>query len=905
MRDNQPIINFNRGIVSRLGMARGDVPRLRLAAETQTNWLPRVLGSMMLRPGLEYTSHTHNDAFARCIAYVREVDVYARLELTDSVLRILVDDAVIERPAVTAAVTNGTFDTDISGWTDADESGAASSWQTGGLALLLGDGTNFAILRQEVTVNEANTEHALRIVISRGPVMLRVGSASAGEQYIAETALGTGTHSLAFTPTGNFHIQISSSRLHAVLVDSIEVEAEGAVELPTPWDVDDIPLLRHTISGDVIYLAGASKQQRKIERRGTRSWSIVLYEPETGPFRLQNTSNTTLTPGALTGDTTLTASKGIFRSTHVGALFRIASIGQSVTSALSAENTFSDPIRVTGIDEGRRFSIIIEGTFVATVTVQYSIGEPGSWVDLATTYAAPTSTTHDDGLDNQIVYYRIGIKTGDYTSGTANVTLGYAAGSISGIARVTEFTSSTQVNCAVLKAFGATSASSDWWEGEWSDYRGWPSAIALQEGRMFFAGLDKMWGSISGLYEDFDDEVEGDSGPISRSIGEGPIQTIHWLLPLGRLLLGTALNSANVPSAKIDGNNVLAVRSSSFDEPLTPTNFSLKNTAVRGVYVDRSEQRLIELAYAIEANDYESRDLSVLVPDLNSVGIAGIAVQHKPDVRIHCWRTDGTVGCLVFDSTEGVTCWVEFETDGVVEDVTVLPGAIEDRVYYVVSRTINSATVRFHEKMAMEIECDGQPSAHHADCHLRYAGAATTTISGLGHLEGETVVVWGWNTATPFTVTDEDGTTREVGRDFGTFTVSGGQISGLSAAVTNACVGLAYTAEFKSSKHAFSDALGPLLNHMKRIVNIGLVLLDTHYQGLKYGGTLVNADMYDLTKAERITTTDTSMVWEEVETRPLPLLGKWDTDSRLCLRAAAPRPCTVAAVTVGIESNSK
>jgi len=34
-----------------------------------------------------------------------------------------------------------------------------------------------------------------------------------------------------------------------------------------------------------VYVACDTLQQRKIERRGARSWSIVLYEPEDGPFR--------------------------------------------------------------------------------------------------------------------------------------------------------------------------------------------------------------------------------------------------------------------------------------------------------------------------------------------------------------------------------------------------------------------------------------------------------------------------------------------------------------------------------------------------------------------------------------------------------------------------------------------
>jgi hypothetical protein len=900
MKGSSPTLSFNRGVVSRLGLARIDVPRMRLAAAVQQNWMPRVLGSMMLRPGTEYIAATKANALARSIAYVRSATAQARLELTDSVMRVLIDDALVTRPAVTAAVSNGSFTTDIFTWTDASDSGGTLSWVAPGYCEFLGDGTDYAILRQPITVNEPNVEHAVRVVVARGPVLFRIGSVAGGEEYISETTLGTGTHSIAFTPTGNFHIQASSNLDYPIYVDSITVEAAGVLELPTPWAEADLPNLRWTISADVIYVCDGAHQQRKIERRNARSWSVVLYAPNTGPFRIQNVvESTTIAPSGLSGEVTLTATKGIFKSTHVGALFRIASEGQTVSKTISAQNTFSDPIKVVGTGEARRFAIQASGTYSATLRLQSSVGSPGSWVDVKSWASVSVSESYLDGQDDQTIYYRIGVKTGEYTSGTVVADLNYAAGSIIGVARVVTYTNPTTVHADVLKAFGATAGSPDWWEGEWSDYRGWPSAIALFEGRLWHAGLSKIWGSISDAYEDFDDMFEGDAGPISRSIGEGPVDSIHWLLPLGRLLFGTAINSSPISAAKIDGNNILAARSSSFDEPLTPTNFTLKNSSVRGVFVDRSQQRLYELAYDIQSNDYTPQDLSVLVPDLNMVGIAGVCVQMKPDIRIHCWRNDGTVGCLVFDRAENVICWVDILTTGEVEDVSVLPGPVEDQVYYIVRRTLNSGDVRYHEKWALESECTGQPEARLCDCHVMYEGSPATTIGNLSHLEGMAVNAWGWNEADPF-LDDED---NIVGRDLGTFIVTSGQITGLAVAVTNACVGLNYEALYKSAKQAFIEALGSPLNQMKRVVHLGLVLVDTHYQGIRYGSSFEK--MFDMTKSERIKPTSDVKVWDELETRLMPMTGSWDTDSRICLRAASPRPANVLAMTIGLETNSK
>lgn len=899
MRENRALLAFNRGLLSKFGAARIDLNRTAMSAEVMTNWMPRVLGSMSLRTGWQYLGATRSNGVAKMLPFIFATDDVAQFEFTDAVLRVRISDALITRPAVTAAVTNGTFTSDVTGWTDSDESGATSAWATGGYLSLAGNGTNAAIRDQQVTVNETGIEHALRVVIGRGPVVFRCGSVQGGEDYVSETALGTGTHSLAFTPTGNFWIRFANTSIPASLVDSVTVEAAGVMELPTPWRTSNLSAIRKAQSGDVVYVACNGFQQRKIERRATRSWSIVLYEPTSGPFLIQNTSAITLTPSGITGDITLTASKSIFRSTHVGTLFRISSTGQLVSAALTGADQYSDPIRVNGVDAQRVFSISVAGTFTATVTLQYSVAEPGSWVDVES-YTVPTTKTYDDTLDNQIIWYRIGVKAGNYTSGTANVQLSFASGSITGLVKLTDVATGTSASARVIKALGNTTGVSDWWEGAWSDYRGWPSTVVLAEGRLGWFGKDKTYWSISDDYENFDDQVEGDAGTISRSIGEGPVDRIHWTLPLKRVLIGT-------------GGSELTCRSSALDEPLTPTNFNIKAFATQGsavvdavrvdnsgFHVEKSTTRVMQVSWNADAQDYTSEDLSLVVPDLNSVGITLLAVQRKPDTRIHCIRTDGTAAVIVFDKAENVICWIELETDGAIEDASVLPGVVEDQVYYVVRRTINGSTVRYVEKWSMEAECDGQPTGYLADAHYRYAGAETTTITGLSHLEGRQVVVWGWNTANPFL--SQDG--NEIGRDLGTYTVSGGTIT-VSAAVTNACVGLYYEAPFMSTKQSFAAALGTPIGVRKRIAQVALILRNMHAQGLQFGGDFDHLDDIPLDDLPRDSNDepDIDHVFEEYDNNMTSLNGTWDTDSRICLKAFAPRPATVLACAISMAAS--
>ena len=882
---------FNRGIISDLGLARIDLERYPLSSEIQNNFIPRVLGSQMLRPGWEYIDSSYNNAVAYHVPFVFSRSDTAIIELSATKMRVRVSEDIITRASVSTAVTSGDFSS-ATGWTDADESGATSTI-SGGILSLVGTRFNAAIRRQQVTVAapDQNIAHALNITVTLGPVTLKVGSSSGGDQYIAETQLGTGYHSLAFTPTGDFHIEFSGRTEYATKVDSCTVASSGAMELTAPWAEADLPLVRWKQSGDVIYLACDGYQQKKIERRATNSWSIVTYEPEDGPFLSPNITTIRMSPSALTGNITLTASRAFFTSSNVGSLIRITSIGQTVNFSASGAAQWSDPIRVSGATSAvRSFSITITGTWTATVTLQRSVGEVGSWVDV-TTYSGNTSTTYEDGLDNQIIYYRIGIDTGDYTSGTAVLALSYSSGGITGICRVTEYSSATSVSAIVLTALGSTSASETWDEGAWSPRRGYPSAVGLDGGRLVWAGKGKRWLSVSDQYEGFDDETEGDSGPISGFIGSGSNDTVNWIESVKRLVFGT--DSAE-----------WVARSSSLDEPLTPTNFSIKDPSTQGsaavpavkadnfiMFVHASGVRLFQIKHSLEAEDMKSDDMTKLVPEIAEVGINRIAVQRQPDTRIICVLEDGTLAVLVFDELENVKCWVTASTDGEVEDVFTLPGTTEDYVYYLVKRTINGSTKRYLEKSAFESECQGGTLNKQADSFLIYSGASTATITGLSHLEGEAVIAWG--NGDDLSPDDSNGVQA-------TYTVSSGSIT-LPTAVTSAVIGLPYSARYKSAKIGTSIE-GALLQ--PKIVNrVGLLLKNTHPLAVKYGPDFDNLDNMPLTEDGTDLNTDTIHAHYDEETFEFD--GMWDSDSRICLEVKAPRPATILAYVIDVTVHEK
>jgi hypothetical protein len=78
--------------------------------------------------------------------------------------------------------------------------------------------------------------------------------------------------------------------------------------------------------------------------------------------------------------------------------------------SISAENQYSEKVHLGG-----KFNLSLSGTWVGNVTVQRSFDDGGTWLDAAEFAANGEYIGQEIEPD---VVYRIGVKTGDYTSGT-------------------------------------------------------------------------------------------------------------------------------------------------------------------------------------------------------------------------------------------------------------------------------------------------------------------------------------------------------------------------------------------------------------------------------------------------------------------------------------------------------
>lgn len=703
----------------------------------------------------------------------------------------------------------------------------ATAITSGSTTTFTGAAGETAAAESEITTAAPTDAVSFSFEIERAPLVLKVGTTSGGIDIVQASVFAPGFHVVTFTPgVSPYYVRFELSGVGVALLKNFTRLAPGTLEITSPYTATNAPNLRFAQSLNTMWIAGGDEEMHVFERRGQNSWSLRPFLQVDGPFESLNVGTVTLTPNARTGTATITSSLALFATYDVGSLIKIIHPGQFETADLGAVDDVTDPIEVTGVESSRQFQYQITGTFVGTIVLERSIGNTVNYSTVLT-LTAPSSGVFDDGLDNQVAYYRW--RCSAYTSGAAVSSLTYSAGVTEGIARIVTVAADNSVTADVIEPFGNTTASTLWAFGEWSGRSGHPAAVALFDGRLWVARGNAYWGSASDNFGSF---AVGPlaSDAIGRSFG-GRMASTRWLAGTTGLLAGLSGFEAEI------GSN-------SYNDVLKPENVRSFNKTTRGsadaqpavadgaaLFINRSRQRIYSFSYSNSATDIErgnTLDLTRMHREIaSSLGFVEIAWQQEPEPRLWCVRGDGEVGALVFDLEEGVVAWCRLVMDGEVESVCCLPtDGAEDEVYFVVKRVVDGSDVRHIEKLAAEA-WDTVEEAWRLHDAIAYSGTATSSFTGLDHLEGRTdVYVWA------------------NGQQSGPFTVASGAIT-LDFDVTYAIAGLLYEGRYKSGRLAWGAQMGASLVANKQLEKLGLVIHRTAGGGLKWGPDFDDMEQLD------------------------------------------------------------
>jgi len=655
----------------------------------------------------------------------------------------------------------------------------------------------------------------------------------------------------------------------------IATSAGQPYEIVSPYAAEDLMDLKYSQSADVMYIVHPEYPVYKISRFANTTWTIEKVTFYGGPFFDLNVTSTEVIADATTGGVNLSASSGIFDSDHVGSFWQIK---DSFTESDVVSGAASWSIEISA-DIGEEVTIGITGTWEGTITTQVSFDEGQTWVDIFTQTENLTqlyTSTSDGSL------YRAGFSSTGWTSGTANVAL--VKLDYYGYMRVDTFTDSQNVSGAVIKELPHTNVTYNWAEGTWSDYRGYPNAIAFYEQRLLFAGSparpQTIWGSQTDDFENFENVANNLDESYTYTVASQSVNTIQWMLDASRqLLFGT--NSGEWK----------------FGDPETPTSpvyVNIKKQTPYGsadiqaqaidrftVYIQRGAEKIRSMGYDLRYDSFISPEVSLLAEHLFQSGIIDMAYLSNPDPSVYMVDNDGDLIVLTLDPNAEVNAFARWETQGSFESVASIPtSAGADELWCVVKRNIDGSDVRYIEYFKQnEIGDDGDYSrSYYVDSGIDGTfPTGTYTPSGADHLDGETCKVL------------VDGATQaDVVVSAGTFT--------LTTSGSFIIAGLGYDAKVETMKLEIPTRTGSGQAKPMSTFRVIARLQDT--VGLKAGDSETSADVIPFRSSAMLMNQPVPLYSGDKE---IFLNTGYKTAQEVWCISDQPLPCTILALIIDIR----
>lgn len=647
-----------------------------------------------------------------------------------------------------------------------------------------------------------------------------------------------------FSDEQAYIIELGANYMRFYTDGGLLVSGGSAVEVVTPYSVTEIFELTYTQSADVIYFAHKDHEPAKLTRTTATSFTLTDIDFEDGPYLDENITDTTIYASAVTGTVTLTASTSIFESGHVGALWRFRAPVEEYHDEWAAGTTYND------------------GDFV-----HYN----------GHVYQQTTGSTQNSG--NSPPVHLSGAQT--YNNGLIEWTYQHDG---TGYVKITGYTSGTSVTATVEgigvlpdNVVGAANATKRWSEGAFSSVRGFPRAVAFYEERLYFAGTthqpQTIFGSVTADFENHTPGTEDDKA-INVTIASDQVNVIKHMIQ-GRFLQ-ILTSSAEFTMSGGTGT-----------QPVTPTNVNVLRETTFGassvrpvragsstIMVQKGQTKVKEVTFNLDVDGLTGRDLTVLAEHLARVGLDDMTWQQEPELILWFVRSDGQLLGLSYDPQNNTIAWHKHILGGagVVESIASIPSGSEDQVYLSVKRTINSVETRHIVYMKPIYFGADVTDAFYVDSGLTYDGAATTTISGLDHLEGETVQILADGAAHADKV------------------VSSGSIT-LDRSSSKVHIGYSYDSVVQTLRMEAGADDGISQGKIKRIHGVTVRFLDS--VGAEVGPDANNLD--------RIPFRDSSMAMDEAVPmfdgdKEIFFPSGYDNDARVFVQQTQPLPMTVLAI---------
>ena len=475
--------------------------------------------------------------------------------------------------------------------------------------------------------------------------------------------------------------------------------------------------LDFTQAVDTLILCHEDLVTKRLVRNSDTSWTWedlpLVNIPKFAFTFLTNEPTFTITPSAISGNITLTASSA---TTDTGT----AQAGSSDTITLKSSSSFTTDDQPNGM-----FVVLTSGTGAGQT--RHVEGYVAS-TKVATIY--PAWTTPPNNTTGYKVVPFAETAVGEF----AQVKTGF------GRVRYVEYVSDTVMNAVTVVPFFNTSGivSGNWesehgYEPTWSATRGWPRSATFHQNRLYFGGAKQrtntIWGSRVINYFDFDPGTGLDDEGLEATIATDQYNAITRIVSQSDL--------------RIFSTGGEFIISNGEGQPLTPSSFIVRPQTRLGakagvpiedlngasIFVQRSGQSLNAFQFTDRTASYQVTPISVLsshlIKDPVDLAIRRGTSTDETDTLYVVNGEDGSMTAYSILSSQGVIAASEFTT-GINEGDEFIAVASEiDTVYVIVKRIINATTKYYLEKFDRDALLDSSLYAT--------VGSATASVA-VNHL---------------------------------------------------------------------------------------------------------------------------------------------------------------------------
>jgi hypothetical protein len=726
--------NFTGGEISPLLRGRVDIAKYANSARTLDNFLITPHGAIRRVSGTSYVNTVQNESKdSVLIPFEASDDTDYLLEFGEDNIRIYFNDGIVlwDRAIPTAS----------SGWTGANTGTATSSVTSGTITLTGTDGSNIAAQYTGIP-NPTVNEITLRCDTTGDDVTWKVGTTTGASDVGTGTLVAGIGHSLVFTAAtndSNLFLQFSSEG--SSTVTSLQWEPDIEYTIDHPYSQDELSDLKYAQFNDVMYITHKNHKPKRLVRRSVTQWQFHNYDSSTtvqpgdpsldfleSAYLDYNTGDITITPSAITGSITLTASEELFKDTDVGRYIRWrqgpkSSTGQVTYTGTGAQLYFDVPFIPRTKSDLEVYLVPNTGEKQKLFANQFDVvNDQVHWLG-----SVPTTA-------QKVIIQRKDSGTGVY-----------------GFARITAFTSAKVVSATVVNELNGTSASTEWALGAWSDTTGYPRAVTFFQQRLWLGGTktdpQKLWGSQIGNFYDFSGDTADRDGSVDSvsslalEVASNRISTVEWLAGREQLVVGTGSSAfALTPTGQsgITASNPPLVEKVSEVGCYKSQSITTDSSTL---FINRQQNKVYELIYSFEADSLITADLTLLSEHLSEIPFKKIIRMETPDNIMWVLREDGTLVCLTYMPDQKIAGWSRITMSGedaVVKDIITLRGGYENVLYMIVERTINGSPRRYIEKLQPYFRYSNKKEAWFVQSGLHLDNSKSAILT-LGATSGSSV----------------------------------------------------------------------------------------------------------------------------------------------------------------------